>query len=70
MPVFSNRSQRRLPSSLTLSPNGVDLREEVNMKLQGWGGAKVEILGYKLAEWNTRFDIAGPWEILKFPSDN
>ncbi len=56
-------------AEVIISPDGIDCREEVNMKLQGWGGAKVEILGYKLAEWNTRFDIAGPWEILKFPSD-
>ena len=56
-------------ADLLISPDGVDWSGEVNMTLQAWAGAKVEILGYELAEWSTRFDIAGPWQILKFPMD-
>jgi hypothetical protein len=37
------------------------------MRLQAWAGAKIEVLGYELAEWSTRFDLAGPWTILKYP---
>ena len=54
-------------ADLLISPDGVDWSGEVNMTLQAWAGAKIEILGYELAEWSTRFDIAGPWQILKFP---
>lgn len=54
-------------ADLLISPDGFDWSGEVGMTLQAWAGAKVEILGYELAEWSTRFDIAGPWQILKFP---
>ena len=56
-------------AELTVSPDGIDYKQEVNMRLQAWAGAKVEILGYKLAEWSTRFDLAGPWTILKYPEE-
>lgn len=56
-------------ADLLISPDGVDWSGEVSMTLQAWAGAKVKILGYELAEWSTRFDIAGPWQILKFPAD-
>ena len=55
-------------AELTISPDGgIDYRQEVNMRLQAWAGAKIEVLGYNLAEWSTRFDLAGPWTILKYP---
>jgi hypothetical protein len=56
-------------AELTVSPTGIDYRQEANMRLQAWAGAKIEILGYSLAEWSTRFDLAGPWAILKYPED-
>lgn len=56
-------------AELTVSPTGIDYRQEANMRLQAWAGAKIEILGYSLAEWSTRFDLAGPWTILKYPED-
>ncbi len=56
-------------AELTISPDGVDYKQEVNMRLQAWAGAKIEVLGYELAEWSTRFDLAGPWTILKYPEE-
>lgn len=56
-------------AELTISPEGVDYKQEVNMRLQAWAGAKIEVLGYELAEWSTRFDLAGPWTILKYPEE-
>ena len=41
----------------------------MKLTVQAWAGAKIEILGYELAEWHTTFDIVGPWTLLKFPSD-
>lgn len=54
-------------ADLVLSPDGADWSGKVDMTLQAWVGAKFEVLGYELAEWSKRFDIAGPWTILKFP---
>ena len=56
-------------AELLVSPDNIDWNAEVAMTLQAWAGAKVEILGYELAEWSTRFDIAGPWQILKIPAE-
>lgn len=53
-----------------MSPDGIDWNVEVLLTLQAWAGAKVEILGYELAEWSTRFDLWGPLEILKLPKDD
>lgn len=57
-------------AGLILSPDGIDWNVEVLLTLQAWAGAKVEILGYELAEWSTRFDLWGPLEILKLPKDD
>ena len=56
-------------ANVTVSPEGVDWKAEVKMTVQAWAGAKIEILGWKLAEWSTTFDIVGPWTLLKLPSD-
>ena len=56
-------------ANVTVSPEGVDWNAEVKMTVQAWAGAKIEILGWKLAEWSTAFDIVGPWTLLKLPSD-
>lgn len=56
-------------ANVTVSPEGVDWNAEVKLTVQAWAGAKIEILGYELAEWSTPFDIVGPWTILKLPSD-
>ena len=55
-------------ATLNFKPTGVDWSGKVDMKVQAWAGAKVEILGYELAEWSTRFDLCKPIEILKFPN--
>ena len=56
-------------ANVTVSPKGADWKAEVKMTVQAWAGAKIEILGWKLAEWSTTFDIIGPWTLLKLPSD-
>ena len=56
-------------ANVTVSPEGVDWNAEVKMTVQAWAGAKIEILGWELAEWSTTFDIVGPWTLLKLPSD-
>ena len=56
-------------ANVTVSPEDVDWKAEVKMTVQAWAGAKIEILGWKLAEWSTTFDIVGPWTLLKLPSD-
>ena len=56
-------------ASININPEGIDWNAEVKLTVQAWAGAKIEILGYELAEWHTTFDIVGPWTLLKFPSD-
>ena len=56
-------------ASININPKGIDWNAEVKLTVQAWAGAKIEILGYELAEWHTTFDIVGPWTLLKFPSD-
>ena len=56
-------------ANVTVTPNGVDWNAEVKLTVQAWAGAKIEILGWELAEWSTTFDIIGPWTLLKLPSD-
>ena len=56
-------------ANVTVSPEGVDWNAEVKLTVKAWAGAKIEILGWELAEWSTTFDIVGPWTLLKLPSD-
>ena len=56
-------------ANVTVSPEGVDWDAEVKLTVQAWAGAKIEILGWELAEWSTTFDIIGPWTLLKLPSN-
>ena len=61
--------------NLTISPWAQDeskkylLNASVDMKMQAVVGAKLAVMGYRLAEWNTSFNLAGPWNIYKYPSD-
>ena len=42
-----------------------------DLKVKGFAGAKVEILGWQLAEWSTEMVLAGPWTIASTnPKDN
>ena len=56
-------------ANLKFSPTGLDWNAEVNMTVKASAGVTLKVLGYELAEWNTEFDIVGPWTLLKFPSD-
>ena len=62
-------------ASMTISPWAKEesqkfvLSASVDLKVQAEVGAKLEVLGYELAEWKTAFDLAGPWNIWKYPSD-
>ena len=56
-------------ASININPKGIDWNAEVKLTVQAWAGAKIEILGYELAEWHETFDIVGPWTLLKFPSN-
>lgn len=56
-------------ASININPEGIDWNAEVKLTVQAWAGAKIEILGYELAEWHETFDIVGPWTLLKFPSN-
>ena len=53
-------------ATMTASDKGLKLNAEAKMTLQAWAGAKIGILGYDLAEWSTRFDLFGPWQIWKY----
>lgn len=53
-------------AKVTASDKGLKFNAEAKMTLQGWAGAKIGILGYDIAEWSTRFDIFGPWQIWKY----
>ena len=56
-------------ASIEVSPTGLDWNAEVNLTVQAVAGVKLKVLGYEIAEWNKKFDIVGPWTLLKFPSD-
>lgn len=53
-------------ATMTASDKGLKFNAEAKMTLQAWAGAKIGILGYDLAEWSTRFDLFGPWQIWKY----
>lgn len=53
-------------ATMTASDKGLKFNAEANMKLQAWAGAKIGLLGFNIAEWSTRFDIFGPWQIWKY----
>ena len=46
-----------------------ELKANVELKVHAYAGAKISLLGYKLAEWSTEAVLAGPWTIFKYPSD-
>lgn len=46
-----------------------DFKASVDLKIHAFAGAKISLLGYDLAKWTTDIDIAGPWNLFKYPSD-
>ena len=54
-------------AEVTVGANGFDWHAQIDLSIQAQVGAKLEILGYELAEYKTTFDLAGPWTLLKFP---
>ena len=53
-------------ATMTASDKGLKFNAEAKMTLQGWAGAKIGVFGYDIAEWSTRFDLFGPWQIWKY----
>ena len=56
-------------AKVTASSTGLDFSAEAKMTLQGWGSIKPGMWGYDIAEWNSRFDIFGPWLIWKYSNN-
>jgi len=54
-------------AEVTAGANGFDWHAQIDLSIQAQVGAKLEVLGYELAEYKTTFDLAGPWTLLKFP---
>ena len=54
-------------AEVTAGANGFDWHAQIDLSIQAQVGAKLEILGYELAEYKTTFDLAGPWTLLKYP---
>ena len=54
-------------AEVTANADGIDWHAQIDLSVQAEVGAKLEILGYKLAEYKTCFDLAGPWTLLKYP---
>ena len=46
-----------------------EVKANVELKVHAFAGAKISLLGYKLAQWSTETVLAGPWTIYKYPSD-
>ncbi|MBO7578609.1 MAG: hypothetical protein J6T43_06465 [Prevotella sp.] len=47
----------------------VDLNGKIMLNIDAELGAKLTLLGYKLAEATVTIPLAGPWTLMKFPSD-
>ena len=47
----------------------VDVKGEIKLDINAVLGAKLTLLGYKLAETELVIPMAGPWLLAKFPSD-
>ena len=47
----------------------IDFRGKVDLSINAELGAKLTLLGYKLAETTVTIPMAGPWTLAKFPSD-
>ena len=62
-------------AELTVSPfaenynEKVDFSAKMELTVNAVVGAKLEILGYKLAEYTKTIELAGPWTLWKYPSD-
>ena len=46
-----------------------DFKASVDMAAKAEAGVKLKVLGYELADWSESFDIVGPWNLFKYPSD-
>ena len=53
----------------TLSKGETDLKASVDVTVNAEAGAKLKVLGYEIAEFNKKFELAGPWPIWKYPKD-
>ena len=61
-----------LSAKMTLAPfadKKLDFEAEAKVSIDAFVGANIKILGWKLAEWSTNIDLAGPWVLAKFPND-
>ena len=47
----------------------VDVKGKIELSINAELGAKLSLLGYKLAETTVTIPLAGPWTLAKFPSD-
>ena len=45
------------------------LEAELKLTVNATAGAKLKVLGYELAEYTKTFELAGPWTLVKYPSD-
>ena len=48
---------------------GTDFTASVDVTVNAEAGAKLKVLGYEIAEFNKTFELAGPWNLMKYPSD-
>ena len=46
-----------------------DFSASIDLTVNATAGAKLKVLGYELAEYKTTFQLAGPWCLMKYPSD-
>jgi len=62
-------------AELTVSPfadsfdETLNFRAEVGLTMNAVVGAKLQVLGYELAEYTKTIHLAGPWTLWKYPSD-
>lgn len=48
---------------------GADFKASIDVTVNAEAGAKLKVLGYEIAEFNKNFELAGPWNLKKYPSD-
>ena len=68
-PQLSSKVEGIYRPSEENADNRFELNANVELKVHAYAGAKISLLGYKLAEWSTEAVLAGPWTIFKYPSD-
>ena len=74
-PTISVGPRLGAEADLKISPFEKDWNEKtdfsasINLSVNAEAGAKLKVLGYELAEYKATFQLAGPWCLLKYPSD-